>query len=50
MKSNKYRNLDKNQKQIRLSIMNMIIDEKRPVSLDEVTKELKERLIKMKII
>ncbi|CEK32804.1 alkylmercury lyase [[Clostridium] sordellii] len=44
MKSNKYRNLDKSQKQIRLSIMNMIIDEKRPVSLDEVTKKLKESL------
>ena len=44
MKSNKYRNLNKNQKQIRLSIMNMIIDEKRPVSLDEVTKKLKESL------
>lgn len=35
MKVNKYRSLDKTQKNIRISIMDMIIEKKRPVSLEE---------------
>lgn len=43
MKTNKYRNLDKIQKEIRIAIMDIIIDKKRPVSLNEVINELKLR-------
>lgn len=44
MKGNKYRNLDKTQKEIRVSIMDMIIEKERAVNLDEVKTYIKEKL------
>lgn len=40
----KYKNLDETERHIRLSIMNMIIDEKRSVSVDEVVVKLSAEL------
>lgn len=44
MKINKYRSLSTIQKNIRVSIMDMIIEMKRPVSLDEVVVWVKDKL------
>lgn len=44
MKINKYRSLNENQKNIRISIMDMIIEKKRPVSLEEVSIWIKDKL------
>lgn len=44
MKNNKYRNLNQIQKNIRVSIMDMIIEKERPVSLDESVVFLEDKL------
>lgn len=44
MKNNKYRSLDEIQKNIRVSIMDMIIEKERPVSIDESIVFLEDRL------
>lgn len=44
MKNNKYRNLNQIQKNIRVSIMDMIIEKERPVSLDESLVFLEDKL------
>jgi hypothetical protein len=44
MKVNKYRSLNKIQKHIRISIMDMIIEKKRSISLEETEVWLKNRL------
>ena len=44
MKNNKYRSLDEIQKNIRVSIMDMIIEKERPVSIDESIEFLEARL------
>lgn len=44
MENNKYRSLDETQKNIRVSIMDMIIQKERPVSLDESTAFLEDKL------
>lgn len=43
MKNNKYSNLDRTQKNIRLSIMDMIIEKERPVSLNETISFLEKK-------
>lgn len=44
MENNKYRNLNQIQKNIRVSIMDMIIEKERPVSLDESVVFLEDKL------
>lgn len=44
MKNNKYRDLNQIQKNIRVSIMDMIIEKERPVSLDESVVFLEDKL------
>ena len=44
MKNNKYRNLNEIQKKIRVSIMDIIIEKQRPISLDESVCFLEDKL------